>query len=194
MNEKEIVITDWLLKTKIYDINKDIFIYKLNCINENNDKNIIRNIVKICKNIEDIILSPIAFFGVHIILNTQIDFCTLHDDKKIEFKKININYDNDNLEYINYKLFERYLETLSIRYMNNNGWIHIGNINNNVFISKNVKNVYCNKVNLEVRDKIRLNWIINKDRIVLSFKFSYRIIEKDNVLNTKEDILKTIIT
>lgn len=192
MNEKGIIITDWLLKTKIYDINNDIFIYKLICINENNDKNIIKNIVKICKNIEDILLLPVAFFGVHIILNKSIDFCILHDNKKIEFKKININYDDDNLEYINYKLCERYLEVLSIKYMNNNGWIHIGNINNNIFISKNIKNVYCNKVNVEVRDKIRLNWIVNKDRIVLSFKFSYRIIEKDNILNTKEDILKNI--
>lgn len=191
MENNKVIITDWVLKTKIQDLNEFTYVYKLVCL-KNYEKDIMKDIIHISKYIENIILSPVAFFGVHIIVDRPMDFCIIYNNKKIEFKKININYEDSNIVFINCKLCERYLETLSIKYMNDNDWLYIGNIRNNIFISKIFKNIYCNKTNIEIRDKLKLNWIVNMDKIVLSFNFSYRIIEVNNILNTKENITKNI--
>src|ERR1700747_2130136 len=125
----EIIITDWLLKTKKCDIISCTYVYKLICIEE---KNIMKNMIYICKKLKDIILDEVAFFGVHIISSKEIDFGILYDKNKICFKKVNLN-NNDN-KYLSCRLCERYLENMSITFFIKNGWIYIGNISNNSFI------------------------------------------------------------
>lgn len=191
IKKNEPIINDWLLKTKIDDINT--FVYKVidleidyNKDEEELKKDNIKIISKmkyICKNINENI-SEIAHFGTYIISTTTLNNNIIYNHKEYKLnsiKKISeykINYKNvyEITLYSYRKLYERLLSVLCSKFFEKKKWKCV---DDNTFISDKT---YYNINGVDVNDKIRINWYINeKNNIILSFKSSYRIIERENI-------------
>lgn len=191
------------MKTKIDDINT--FVYKVidleidyNKDEEELKKDNIKIISKmkyICKNINENI-SEIAHFGTYIISTTTLNNNIIYNHKEYKLnsiKKISeykINYKNvyEITLYSYRKLYERLLSVLCSKFFEKKKWKCV---DDNTFISDKT---YYNINGVDVNDKIRINWYINeKNNIILSFKSSYRIIERENISKKNIDYLSFIV-